>query len=798
MDRKLVIGAVLLLIIQVSYLFADLNGGIRSYFVSTPQSSAAKRIGELRRTERQVRRKMQSSLVWDESRQSDPVFEYDSILTLAGSSAQIHLEGNARLQLDENTLIVLEPNQARESGSIRIRFARGNLRSRNPGERLHVASDSWTMDVNKGSDVSLVSLDDGRVALEVAEGEVHLKSQNGEAQTIERGEKVRLRDDAIEEKSHLSENLLWEPSIPQRIYSKSFPVTIPLKWTGPAEELRFIDPQKVSHRITIDPVRQQEDLTLTAGTHLIELKGQGDEASQTLSIQVRAAPLFSYFSPFPRDRVQSGTDTLFSWQGHEGLHAYELEVSEQPDFASVLTRIETEKTQARLSLKTPGAFYWRVSAKDEMGYVIPAPRVYPIYSVRQPLEAPKLLNAPEIRTPAGEEEPPRPESQKGAGLFLPLWRTFLSLTLPTAQAEPSTPKLEALFTWTEVPGADHYIIEISVEPGFENPVLISKVPDPRFTWTEFKPGRYFWRVAAGRDPQAGLPEQRGYFSPPALARLESANTEAGPGIALRELPTPAPQLKPRPTPSPVELSHTAEEKLPIPPAATPPEDHQASHKPESLTAPVAAPIAPAARHRLGLWWRPGYRLNQAQNESSIEGSFSGPVLLAVGANLSFTSTSAVWDLDAGFERVEWKPKSPSETPFQSALQESRWNVRLDRRTFTSRWSFGLHVGSRGFFERTAAEEGALKETTLYGITTRYFVMRNGSNREGGFGEFALEPSFGDGVYGGELSARWLFQVRSSAALEILIGPRLKGAYYKGSGSLSNVEGDAGLDLGLRW
>src|SRR4051812_37893931 len=72
---------------------------------------------------------------------------------------------------------------------------------------------------------------------------------------------------------------------------------------------------------------------------------------------------------------------------------------------------------------------------------------------------------------------------------------------------------EAVFRWQSVAGAESYVIEIARDPEFSKPVEAREVHNPQYTWKDFVPGVYFWRVAARTK------KRRGLFGDAALADL---------------------------------------------------------------------------------------------------------------------------------------------------------------------------------------------------------------------------------------------------------------------------------------
>ncbi|MCM2283081.1 MAG: hypothetical protein NDI61_14660, partial [Bdellovibrionaceae bacterium] len=603
MDRYLVAGAVCLLLLEIFILAADF--GDVALDSSRAPWATGQRIGDLKRAENEVRRRGRSSLVWDESQTQDALFAYDSVLTLKDSTAQIRLRApsdphasgqtNAQitpqetqdtiLNLDENTLVVLEPTEESQSGSLRLRFSRGAFRARNPSQAMNIETRSFSLDAKPGTELSLVGLENGNFEVELSRGEATLTTPNG-VERVTSGERVRLSQEEIVERAQVSEGLQWGRDIPDRIYARQFPVPVPLSWNGLATDAEIIAPDK-----SIRLIHLQDPSTLTVefphGTSLVRLRN-GDQSSSTATIQVRHAPSFQYFTPLPRDRARTGTDLLFSWQRLPEAHSYRLELSADATFDSLVTSVPTKDTRVTTPLRKSGTYFWRIVGLDADGYAIPAPRAYPLYITPQPLQAPEL-QTPELREPADAGE----ESDGSASLW--------NWILPLARAQTAS-SLSATFTWGAVSGADHYVIEISRTPGFEDPLVLQKVTETKFTWVGFAIGNYFWRVAAGSG--SGPTEQLGLFSAPALARLDPRHANAGKGVTLAasEPPQVSPPVR-QPLPEPSTARAARHQPAPSPPtppvqltqiaADTKPESREPKPEPPSLVSSVDAPTDPA-------------------------------------------------------------------------------------------------------------------------------------------------------------------------------------------------------------
>lgn len=772
MDRLLVSGALLLLILEIGALFMGLDDA-PEWMRSDRGAFSAKSIGHLSRTENQVRRRARNSLVWNESQKTEVVFEYDSVLTLAGSAAQIQLQDQTRLNLDENTLVVLEPNKDRESGSLRIRFSHGSLRSKSGETHLSIDGGSFTLAADKGSELSLVSLNDGRVSLEIQGG--HATFKNGEgAQDIQSGEKLILREDKIEEKKKISSTLQWSENLPTRLYSQNFPIELDLKWTGAASALKVIDSHRNERILALDRETSRR-VTLEEGQNLFSLQSEAGD-SPTFTVQARKAPFTRYLSPLPRDRVRMGAEQIFAWEAMPGIDHYRLEISDNILFAGKKESFDLTEPKTKVNLNEEGPFFWRVIGVDAEKFSVPAAVVYPFFVTPDPLASPEL-NAPEVQTPV------RLPAREGASLLSPrrwqlFWPIVRTILLPRAEAaERKVKSLDAAFSWTAIRGADHYVIEISKTPGFEETVVNERVVKPTFLWRGLPPGVYFWRVAAGAGGRLGL------FSSPATAKLEKAGAFAGEGVVIHTPKTP----KDVPLGPPVELGVDTTGPTPTstptpPPAPTP--------LPSPTPEPAALPRESGISGRAA--WKPHFRSSDLHGSDSIAAAFNGWVPLAFELELNFlTGSHNLIEWRTSFDQTKWSAKAAE---LQGDLRDQRIQTDFYYRPRLGRWAYGIGGETLAFLKRAGPEKADLHSKRLYGPQVRYSQTIGGSREL----DLQLKLRVGESVTGVRANGALKFFVHEGSSTLVYIGPWGSFGYFQGPPGESTRDLQVGGEIGWGW
>ena len=156
-------------------------------------------VGHLSQKENQVRHRQHDSLIWRESQTNEPLFENESVLTLSHSRAQIDLGGVTKLNLGENTLVVLEADLrerivGRAAQPLIIHFTRGRIHTENTDRPLLIASENFKLSVAEGSQVSIARINKEQISVEVEAGSSTLDRTGLASQNLQSGNKIVLSD----------------------------------------------------------------------------------------------------------------------------------------------------------------------------------------------------------------------------------------------------------------------------------------------------------------------------------------------------------------------------------------------------------------------------------------------------------------------------------------------------------------------------------------------------------------------------------------------------------------------------
>lgn len=521
-------------------------------------SSTGPPIGEVYEVQNQVRRRGLSSLVWEESRKKTPVYHRDTLLTLEKSGARVKLQNDVELQLSQNTLVVLEAPQSRtKDAPIRLKFQRGNLRSRS-NQDLVVENQEFTLHALSGSKVEIQSLGEDHFEISVEEGDATVHS-NEEVRKIRSGELLQLEPEAVHAPLVRTEELKLFLNVPERVYTHELPLQLQATWQGEAATLEVLTPNEPIQSFSLKDLTELS-LDLPEGPYTLRLR-EGSRLSEAQRLEVIRAPRIHLLSPRPRDRLLSGEGADFVWLSPLELQDYRVEIGG----AEISKMSSKGPTHKRVSLQGErGRKSWGVVGVDRDGFEIPSLYRSPFYLAPALLEAPELkaprMEPSPLRAPAKEKEEKDSAAPQARSFWQRSFQLALSKILPSALAKnvQQPEPLTLIFEWTQVEGADFYTVEISQRADFHSLILEAEVDTTQWKWTSQEKGEVYWRVAGGS--RAGA---MGRFSEPERLNLDdirkNLNSQPSqitpfvkvekPKLAQKKepaAPPPAPVLEPEP------------------------------------------------------------------------------------------------------------------------------------------------------------------------------------------------------------------------------------------------------------
>ena len=182
--------------------------------------------------------------------------------------------------------------------------------------------------------------------------------------------------------------------------------------------------------------------------------------------------------------VRDGKNEIpLAWSNVPDAQNYLVEVSKTPDYQKIFKSKSLKGLRLTLKGIPEGQYHWRVTPTLKPGKVGTSSKSSSFNVVPDAkLPPPKLKNKTQ-RIEVRFEGPPKTHNA------FSLWSIFMS----TAEAQ-GTPRKSIPLQWNQVPNANRYRLQISMDNAFSKVVLDTDVSGLEFKWFDLKPGQFFWRV----------------------------------------------------------------------------------------------------------------------------------------------------------------------------------------------------------------------------------------------------------------------------------------------------------------
>lgn len=481
----------LLVLTGGSLIILLLGGGL--YGVRNFRSSEAsgESLGTITYRHRIAERKYSDTVVWEAVQQNAPVYNMDWIRTDDRSEATVHLEEGTKINLDQESMIVLDMEENRPGiellrGSIQVQRDQDGFLS--PDVRVRAGN----TDLEFGSGSARLSLSGDQARLDSAEGIVTYTFE-GKQLSLEPGQVALLQ-----EGKHRSLNLdtiLDRPGDGDHYFTAKERMEIEFRWdsknAGDAPYTVEVAGDRNFEYIRVRTTTENTSATLSIPRGIYYWRVLGRSPSDhfsvhKISIFEKRAPL--PVSPKDNDRFRYVVDppmVRFHWQPLQGASSYILRVwKDDPDS----TPLEVRTVQSeRISLPfRNGTYYWQV---EPLGKYETAFEKGPIRSFDIILSA--ELAPPSVGYPSRNE----------------------ILDLKTLNEDGIT------FNWEMDSELRTALLQVSKDSSFKSPIIERSAPGRYATLRmNVKEGQYYWRVL-GMDRRGKKTE----YSKTGIFRVENSD-----------------------------------------------------------------------------------------------------------------------------------------------------------------------------------------------------------------------------------------------------------------------------------
>lgn len=429
-------------------------------------------VGKIYYKDRVAERKFAKQALWSGLESGAPVYNYDTIRTETKAEAIIELKDGTRIEMDQNTMIVIViTDQAAE-----INFARGGIRT---VRDKSAAAGAFSIK----SDDGVVDLNNGDVALNKTEGEdltVTLKS--GEASVMADGRTESLEENQqaqVGEELNLRSLIVLEaPAANARSFAKGGGINF--RWGDAGGPVEF---EIASDRGFSTNVRRQNitgnatSLALGDGVYywrVVQSAGPNPRRSETRRLTVARSNPPRLFSPGNGQSiaVQDGAAPVtFAWEQARFASGYRLLIGKSADLNDA--REIGTTTTSLLQRIEEGEYYWKIVTNSSEADAV-TESVVSKFSVRRTQEL----------------EPPRPLAPKDGE---ELNRAVISRNGVT-------------LNWLASRGLKDFQLQIAQDREFQNVLVDRQSGSNFFRWQagdQLQSGTYFWRVRASATSFSG-------------------------------------------------------------------------------------------------------------------------------------------------------------------------------------------------------------------------------------------------------------------------------------------------------
>ncbi len=360
--------------------------------------AAADRVGRLESTAGEVRRRPKRTLVWQNVVAGDEIADADALFVAPRGDAVVRLEGGGRLDVHENSLVVVERSD-RSLAPVEVAVNRGTVSGRAEGATLAVRAGGGTAELTQGAAAQIAVWQPTRARVDVLSGAVAVR--RGRSSQVVREREAAMVDGAAVAATPGYPLAATAPEPGRRFFIGRTPPAVALEWKGEVDRGEYVEIARGDDEPTVEPAQGRGRHELTVGTpgiyrwRVLDPAQRPASAWSRFTVLLDAAPL----PAVPGDRqvvsLPPGAPLLFAWTAVDGVRRYAVEIAPDARFSTTLARLEADAPQLWLRKPLPeGNYAWRVRAVDDARPDAPTSAPSTFHLIHRPLpEAPELLDA---------------------------------------------------------------------------------------------------------------------------------------------------------------------------------------------------------------------------------------------------------------------------------------------------------------------------------------------------------------------------------------------------------------------
>lgn len=420
-------------------------------------------IGTITYKHRTALRKYADHVIWEQIDENAEIYNHDAIRTENNSSAVIKLHDGTKIELDENTMLVVILDK--KGVGINLDIGRVSASSSRAGSgKVTLKSREVSVSFEEGD--ILVATTDEDLAIQMNSGDARISVDGGEI-GIPAGRLITVADG----KTSFRKGILI-PETPERnskilTFSDTAPVN--LSWQS---DLKGPVNIELSDNSSFNPLTGS--YSVNKNVHNLQLKPGVYYWRLTKDETTSQHSKFTVLRDNPPEPVSPGNNQVitmydtpgmaaFRWNRSTYASGYKIKVAKNRNMKETSELIISETTNISIPGLQPGDYYWSVE---------------PVYPSEFTVE----------------------HSKPSINRFT-LNSIRFSETKPVPLTFGSVPPEESFrLNWKGIPGSEKYTVEIAEDSGFEK---VTVVQNSQNTFTDintvFSEGRYYWRVRASKE-----------------------------------------------------------------------------------------------------------------------------------------------------------------------------------------------------------------------------------------------------------------------------------------------------------
>lgn len=432
-------------------------------------------IGYIADVDQNVKRKTGGTLLWDPLKAGDPVFNQDSIRTGLNSYTAITLNDQSEIELEENSLVVLDSNDQ----AFNIDFKTGEFKTKAKSKNLQIRLKDNILSAQKAQ-IQIKTGSNKETQIQVAKGRASLFDKQGKRIDLDSQKSAKI-DRRGKAESLKVQIVLSSPEDRTEVLNPNRQINYPFTWAALSPNLKreifeistnenFTVKRtykKWAHQAIEAPIKRGDNFW-RVGWYAVDPRTKKRIIKYTPTRRIKLLNDERVQLLFPENastftQEPGNTEIEFRWRSKYRANVFVFEISSRSDFRQIVFNKRLAGTEFKVNDLESGTYYWRVSAYGANNKAIGQSRVNKIAVEKIIPQAPELIYP----------------------------RNRFIWSMPEALR----------FEWKKYSQASSYQWLISKKADMKSIVKTQRTNKLFTDWKWTSPGEYFWKVKAYNNKQ---------------------------------------------------------------------------------------------------------------------------------------------------------------------------------------------------------------------------------------------------------------------------------------------------------